>query len=55
MNGERVRERCRTMLEEMAERRNTTVDGDIWVHDERMTIEKTDEWGAAVAAMLYTL
>lgn len=55
VNEERVRGRCRTMLEEMAERRNTTVDGDIWVHDERRTIEDTDGWGAAVAAMLYTL
>lgn len=48
-----VRERCRTMLEEMAERRGSAL-SDTWVRYETLTIPESTDCGAAVAAIVYT-
>ena len=49
-----VRETCTSMLHEMAERRDTAIDGSAWVHYESCVVPDGGMWSSAVAAILYT-
>ncbi len=48
-----VEPRCRRMLGEMADRRDTSIDGDPWIRLETTRVAGDADWAAAVAAILY--
>lgn len=50
-----VQQDCQHMLTEMATRRESPiVDDSVWVHYEPRTVNESDRWHAAVAAILYS-
>lgn len=48
-----VRDACANMIEEMAARRGSTIDGTTWVRYETCTVPDDGAWSGAVAAILY--